>query len=72
MSKKSVRPATRPQSSRPTSGCRSHKSSVQEVGCRVEFATPLARLPVCTIFLTLRRNPGLRGRASIVRLQVIQ
>ena len=70
--KKSVRPATRPQSSSPTSGCRSHKSSARRSRISPKFVTPLAPPPVCTISLTLRRNLGLRGRAFIVRLQAIQ
>ena len=36
-----------------------------------KFVMPLALPPVCTIFLTSRRSPGLRGRAFIVRLQAI-
>ena len=72
MSKKSVRPATRPQSSPRQAAADLHKSSASRSRISPKFVMPLAPPPVCTISLTLRRNLGLRGRAFIVRLQVIQ
>ena len=71
MSKKSVRPATRPQSS-PRQAAADCINRALESRISPKFVTPLARPPVCTISLTLRRNLGLRGRAFIVRLQAIQ
>jgi len=71
MSKKSVRPATRPQSS-PRQAAADCINRALEKSDIAESVTPLARPPGFTIFLTLLRNLGLRGRAFIVRLQAIQ
>ena len=71
MSKKTVRSAPRPQSSRRQAAAdcinRAFASRISS-----KFAMPLAPPPACTTFPTLRRNLGLRGQVFIARLQAIE
>ena len=70
MSKKSVRPATRLQPSRrQAADCINQTLQKSDI---TEICHTVGAAPDCTISLTLRRNLGLRGRAFIVRLPVIQ
>jgi hypothetical protein len=71
MSGKSVTSATRLHSNQRQAAADCINQALEKSDS-AEICHAIAAAPICTIFLTLRGNLGLRGRAFIVHLQVIQ